>query len=123
MKAIIALFIFSFFSLIFLGCGSSVQYTMQKGNTNISGDLSAYSTAELNAITKQLSVLSVLNDTSLSASDKALQLSYLTDMKDLDVQIIEQRGGYGYNNYAGSRQQNRDMEIDAIARLQRVPRK
>jgi hypothetical protein len=113
MKAIIALFIFS----LLLACGSNVNYVMQKGSTKITGNLSAYSVGELNALTKQVGILLVVNDSTLSATDKALLLSYLSTMKDMDVQVIEQRGGY--EHYAGSRQQTRDMEIDAITRYQK----
>jgi len=117
MKAIIALFIFFIFFLFF-GCGAStVQYTMENANSKVSGDITVYSTDGINATTKQLSMLTILYDPTLSASDRALQMSYITNMKDLDVQVIEQRGGvYGHMNYAGSNQQTRDMQIDALTR-------
>jgi hypothetical protein len=116
MKAIIALFIFSLF--LFFGCGAStVQYTMENATTKVSGDITVYSSQGINAVTKQVSALTVLFDPSLSATDRALQLSYITNMKDIDVQVIEQRSGvYGHMNYAGSNQQTRDMEIDALTR-------
>jgi hypothetical protein len=90
---------------------------MENATTKISGDITVYSSQGINATTKQVSALTVLFDPSLSATDRALQLSYITNMKDVDVQVIEQRGGvYGHRNYAGSNQQTRDMEIDALTR-------
>lgn len=109
---------------LLVGCGSTVEYTLKTSNGEVKGNLSAYNVEELNAATKQVGTLISVTDTNLSASDRVLQLMYLTTMKDRDVQIIVPYGNYGgYYGYQGSRQQTRDMEIDALVRYQQYKQK
>ncbi len=110
---------------LLVGCASTVEYTIKTSNSEVKGNLKAFNSEEINATTKQVATLITINDSSLTASDRALQLMYITTMKDRDVQIIVPYGNYGggYYGYQGSRQQTRDMEIDAINRYQQYKQK
>ncbi len=111
-------------ALFFVGCASTIQYQINTPNAELKGDLTAYNSEEINATTKQVATLITITDTTLSASDRALQLMYITSMKDRDVQIVMPYGYYGsYYGYQGSRQETRDMEIDALVRYQQYKQK
>ncbi len=111
------IFVVALFAItLFIGCASTIQYQINTPNSQVNADLTLYNTEELNAATKQIGTLITITDTSLSAPDRALQLMYITNMKDRDVQIIAPYGHGYYQGYAGSRQQNLDMQIDAVNR-------
>ncbi len=103
---------------LLVGCGSTVEYTLKTSSGEIKGNLKAFNSEEINATTKQVATLITINDSSLAASDRAIQLMYITSMKDRDVHIVPYGNYGGYYGYQGSRQQTRDMEIDAINRYQ-----
>lgn len=113
MKTLISLFLFS---LLFVGC-STIEYSIKKGDSEIKGDLIVNSATEINAVTKQLGTLVSITDTTLTSDQVALQLLYITQMKDLEVQVMDFGRYGGYRFYPGSKEETRAMEIDAISRL------
>ncbi|GEM_PF-5281551 len=124
MKKIFILVVALLTVVLLVGCGSTVEYTLKTSNGEVKGNLTAYNVEELNATTKQVGTLITITDSSLSSSDRALQLMYITSMKDREVQIIVPYGNYGgYYGYQGSRQQTKDMEINALVRYQQYKQK
>jgi len=84
--------------------------------------ITAYNTEQINAANKLISNQLILTNPTYKASDVALNLMYTTGMKDRDVKVdVVQinNGRYGYSGYSGSKQETRDMEIDALARYKK----
>jgi len=118
------IFVFAFFTIaLFIGCASTIQYQINTPNSQVNADLTLYNTEELNAATKQIGTLITISDTTLSAPDRALQLMYITNMKDRDIQILAPYGHYGYFGYKGSSQETKNMEIEAIIKYQQYKQK